>query len=111
MSNDLISRSKLIEFLKFSENRYREKMPKENIKDKSFLGGILCAMFTVFQIVNIQPCAYDVDKVIENLEDKVNEAKDENFNNKTLNISHYYDGLENGFRESIEIVRSGVVNG
>lgn len=68
MSNNLISRSALIDVLKKSEDEYRARIAEENLEDDAFSDGILSAMFSVFQMVNGMPTAYDVDKTVERLE-------------------------------------------
>lgn len=54
----------------------------------------------VISLVNLQPTAYDIDKVVEQLKEQENE-------NGALAEMDWYAGLSQGFHEAIEIVKKG----
>ena len=64
----LISRSELLKVLSEAEDNYRAEHYDCVLGDDTFTEGILSAMFSVFQMVKLQPTAYSVDKVVEELE-------------------------------------------
>lgn len=66
--SDLISRSELLKVLSEAEDKYRAEHDYSVMNDDPFSDGILSAMLSVFQIVTLQPTAYSVDKVVEQLE-------------------------------------------
>lgn len=53
-----------------------------------------------------QPTAYDVDKVVEQLEQKMKRARDK----EQENTSEYFEGEADGFEFAIEIVKKGGSN-
>ena len=57
--------------------------------------------------INKQPTAFDVDKVVEQLEKLANEANDKILEASGLQL--YYDGYENAMRTAVEIVKGGGV--
>lgn len=59
-------------------------------------------------IVDNQPTAFDVDKVVEQLEKLANEANDKILEAGGLQL--YYDGYEDAMRTAVEIVKSGGVD-
>lgn len=58
-------------------------------------------------IVDKQPTAFDVDKVVEQLEKLADEANDKILEAGGLQI--YYDGYEDAMRTAVEIVKGGEV--
>lgn len=90
--SDLISRSALLEEIKRELERGRAIDP--------FFDGTLFHYTGIKAIIENQPTAYDVDKVIEELETK---------KKKSLRL---FDGGSRyvGFEEAIEIVKGGGVN-
>ena len=65
------------------------------------------------QIINDEPTAYDVDEVVEELEDRVNEANNNclcemHENGHTLDFENE-NGRIKGLKEAIEIVKQGGV--
>lgn len=60
-------------------------------------------------IVDEQPTAFDVDKVVEQLEKLADEANDKILEAGGLQL--YYDGYEDAMRTAVEIVKGGGVDG
>lgn len=58
-------------------------------------------------IVDEQPTAFDVDKVVEQLEKLADEANDKILESSGLQL--YYDGYEDAMRTVVEIVKGGGV--
>ena len=58
-------------------------------------------------IVDEQPTAFDVDKVVEQLEKLADEANDKILEAGGLQL--YYDGYEDAMRTTVEIVKGGGV--
>lgn len=58
-------------------------------------------------IVDEQPTAFDVDKVVEQLEKLADEANDKILEAGGLQL--YYDGYEDAMRTMVEIVKGGGV--
>lgn len=56
-------------------------------------------------IVDSQPTAFDVDKVVEQLEKLADEANDKILEAGGLQL--YYDGYEDAMRTVVEIVKGG----
>lgn len=56
-------------------------------------------------IVDEQPTAFDVDKVVEQLEKLADEANDKILEAGGLQL--YYDGYEDAMRTAVEIVKGG----
>lgn len=50
------------------EDEYKSTL-NENCNDDPFSDGVLSALFTVFNTINNQPTAFDVDKVCEQLQE------------------------------------------
>ena len=68
----------------------------------------------IFRYINEQPTAYDIDKVVEELEDRVNEANNNclcemHENGHTLDFENE-NGRIKGLKEAIEIVKQGGVS-
>ena len=63
------------------------------------------------KFINNQPTAYDVDKVVEHLEEKREkhrkDAHAQMYKHKHEDWAQYLDGMQCGIRDSIEIVKSG----
>ena len=60
-------------------------------------------------LIDKQPTAFDVDKVVEQLEKLADEANDKILEDGGLQL--YYDGYEDAMRTAIEIVKGGGVDG
>ncbi len=58
-------------------------------------------------IVDEQPTAFDLDKVVEQLEKLADEANDKILEAGGLQL--YYDGYEDAMRTAVEIVKGGGV--
>ena len=58
--------------------------------------------------INKQTTAFDVDKVVEQLEKLANEANDKILEAGGLQL--YYDGYEDAMRTAVEIVKGGGVD-
>ena len=59
--------------------------------------------------VNNQPTAFDLDKVVEQLEKLADEANDKILEAGGLQL--YYDGNEDAMRTAVEIVKGGGADG
>lgn len=59
----------------------------------------------VNKLINVDdvPTAYDVDKVVEKLKQKMKRARDK----EQENTSEYFEGEADGFEFAIEIVKAG----
>lgn len=62
---------------------------------------------TICEAVDEQPTAFDVDKVVEQLEKLADEANDKILESGGLQL--YYDGYEDAMRTAVEIVKGGGV--
>lgn len=85
----LIDADKLKEAINSSLNTGRETFSPE----------IIC------EAVYEQPTAFDVDKVVEQLEKLADEANDKILEAGELQL--YYDGYEDAMRTAVEIVKGG----
>ena len=56
------------------------------------------------QLIDVQPTAYDLDKVVEQLEEEKKQIE------KSLFHIKYRDGFDGGISRAIEIVKGGVNN-
>lgn len=56
----------------------------------------------VIKHINKQPTAYDTEKVVEQLEEKINKAKSDLSGNFMMVV-----GMETAYKDAIEIVRNG----
>ena len=79
-------------------NRYDEK--KDIVPDNLAEGFV-----QMEKLIKEQPTAYDVDKVVEQLEKLANEANDKILEAGGLQL--YYDGYEDAMRTAVEIVKGG----
>lgn len=59
----------------------------------------------ILEKIDEQPTAFDVDKVVEQLEKLANEANDKILEAGGLQL--YYDGYEDAMRTAVEIVKGG----
>lgn len=89
----LIDADKLKEAINSSLNTGRETFSPE----------IIC------EAVDEHPTAFDVDKVVEQLEKLADEANDKILEAGGLQL--YYDGYEDAMRTAVEIVKGGGVDG
>ena len=58
-------------------------------------------------IIENQPTAFDKEKVIEELNEKADYARNRWLNSTKEGQTKYWEGKENGIREAIEIVKKG----
>lgn len=61
----------------------------------------------ILEKIDEQPTAFDVDKIVEQLEKLANEANDKILEAGGLQL--YYDGYEDAMRTAVEIVKGGGV--
>ena len=106
MSGDLISRSALKEFLVKARNKAGEEKIKAIMQENK--EGFVCAdsMLSAFEIalrvLSTQPTAYDVDKVVEKLQEYQSNFPVDSQND-------YFRGVGIGAKSCIEIVKAGGV--
>lgn len=94
MSNDLISRKALL-----------DKLGRIWGIPDDWDGGIDETCETALDVIENTPTAYDIDEVVERLEEKMS---DTNFEKATQECNEsYLTGLVNGYGEAIEIVKGG----
>lgn len=91
---DLISRSALIESFR---KCYSGHIGMEN-SDNLMMFKSIC------RIINEQPTAYNVEKVVAELEKLADDSNDHMYES-------YFDGKEDGIREAIDIVKRGGIDG
>ena len=77
----------------------------ENDKD-SFYGGICSACGEIRSMISNQPTAYDVDKVVKQLE-VLSDRADYDMSVGEKGMCQYYDGFGDGIDKAIEIVKGG----
>lgn len=65
---------------------------------------------SVIRTIKKQPTAYDVDKVVEQL-DRISDEMNDMIIDLDADCPQYYDGYEDGVQRTIEIVKAGGVNG
>ena len=73
-------------------------------------GGENVKVFSINDIkylLNNEPTTYDVDKVVEQLGQKMKRARDK----EQENTSEYFEGEADGFEFAIEIVKVGGIDG
>ncbi len=95
MQNDLISRSALIEA--FSKNSIFTKVTNAEGKN-------------VLEIINDQPIAYDVEKVVAELEEEVDYQDKKSYEADTfeeVSVSSTRISMRKCYEHAIEIVRNG----
>lgn len=63
--------------------------------------------FAIGAVIDEQPTAFDLDKVVEQLEKLADEANDKILEAGGLQL--YYDGYEDTMRTAVEIVKGGGV--
>lgn len=113
----LIDADKLKKVLSEMEDEYKATL-NENCNDDPFSDGVLSALFTIFSIINNQPTAFDVDKVIEQLDELKDKAQLRRDELSTLKVitSEFIDkkGYERGrvyaFDDAIEVVKDGGID-
>lgn len=76
----------------------------ESIKKKAVSNGneVVFRVNNVIKFFNDSTTAYDIDKVVEKLEELADNSNDHMYES-------YFDGKEDGIREAIEIVKHGCV--
>lgn len=95
MNNDLISRSKVMELI---ESKFVDGCLERG--DETLIDG-----YGLLDEVSDLPTAYDVDKVVEQLEALSSGADDNIMKNE--GSEQYYDGFGDGVDEAIKIVKAG----
>ena len=82
---------------------------KENCKiTGEFKNNFQCVdLVTLGCVIDNQPTAYDVDKVVAELENLADKAND---NIMVSESPQYHDGYEDGVRKAIQIVKGGGVD-
>lgn len=65
--------------------------------------------FAIGAVIDEQPTAFDLDKVVEQLEKLADEANDKILEAGGLQL--YYDGYEDAMRTAVEIVKGGGADG
>ena len=94
----LIDADKLLETLQDLE---------PHCENKDFEYGMSSTMnYYMPKIINDEPTAYDANKVVEKLEQKMKRARDK----EQENTSEYFEGEADGFEFAIEIVKGGGVD-
>lgn len=76
---------------------------KKDLESVTLSNGTLLNTNTVLLLLDKYPTAYDVDKVVEKLEQKMKRARDK----EQENTSEYFEGEADGFEFAIEIVKAG----
>ena len=76
---------------------------KKDFESVTLSNGTLLNTNTVLELLDKYPTAYDVDKVVEQLEQKMKRARDK----EQENTSEYFEGEADGFEFAIEIVKTG----
>jgi len=94
MSNDLISRSALIE--EISSYIFEAANPDER-------RGEHAAKAYICELIDKQPTAYDVDKIVELL-------KSTKFNEQETILADIHQGFNSGIEFSIKMIKAGGVN-
>lgn len=79
---------------------------KKDLESVTLSNGTLLNTNTVLLLLDKYPTAYDVDKVVEKLEQKMKRARDK----EQENTSEYFEGEADGFEFAIEIVKAGGKN-
>lgn len=95
---DLISRSEL---LKDYNKLPIQRVDMVNCGDM-YRNRPLVDLALVKEMIDAQPTAYDINKVVEKLEILADNSNDHMYES-------YFDGKEDGIREAIEIVKHGGV--
>ena len=115
--SDLISRSeyksKLVKALDVLNKEYREALLNEDNDLILAIQNQQSAYMIALRLLDNEPTAYDIDKVVEELEIRVNEANNNclcemHENGHTLDFENE-NGRIKGLKEAIEIVKQGCV--
>lgn len=100
MSNDLISRKAVMDYLQEQQANVIIEKNKNNPVTYDAAKGMLASVDAFMNFIVQAPTAYDVDKVVEQLKDKIE-----------ITWSHdYFGGKKDAFNEAIEIVKGGGVD-
>ena len=111
--SDLISRSELLTSFNNKNIQITFDLPVEEVLGEDvdldnfamlIQDAIQSYKKMVIDTIKNQPTAYDIDKVIVNLEQLADASNDHMYES-------YFDGKEDGIREAIEIVKQGGVSG
>ena len=101
MSDDLISRKALLKQFIVSDSGRR--IPEYDIDNFP----ITLSIKDVKDIIRKAPTVFDKEKVIEELNEKADYARNRWLNSTKEGQTKYWEGKENGIREAIEIVEKG----
>lgn len=100
MSDDLISRKVVMDYLQEQQANVIIEQNKNNPVTYDATKGMLGSADAFINFIIQVPTAYDVDKVVEQLESKIE-----------ITWSHdYLGGRKDAFNEAIEIVKGGGVD-
>lgn len=69
------------------------------------------SLATLASVIDVQPTAYDVDKVVEKLEKRRMDALRHLRENKGTEFGYASECVYNALNEAVEIVKGGGVNG
>lgn len=101
MSNDLISRSAVMDYLREQQTNVIIEKNKNGFVNSDVCDGMCSAIDAFMNFIVQMPTAYDVDKVVEQLEAESKRWKDSG--------EAYEDqkelGVADGFKRAIEIVK------
>lgn len=81
---------------------------KESINNSLNTGKETFPAEIIYEAIDEQPTAYDVDKVVAELEKLADDAND---NIMISESPQYHDGYEDGVQAAIQIVKGGGVDG
>ena len=97
--NDLISRSALLKYFEEEKERIKVDSEKYHIHEEA-VAGMEAALQAITNKVNEMPTAYDIDKVVEELEEKSDDIPIQYEDN-------YEKGFDDGIGYAIDIVKRG----
>lgn len=101
MSNDLISRSAVMDYLREQQANVIIEKNKNGFVNTDVCDGMSSAICAFMNFIMMLPAAYDVDKVVEQLRSEQRRWKDSG--------EEYEDkreiGVSEGFEKAIEIIR------
>lgn len=108
MSNDLISRRLVMDYLREQQSNVIMEKAKENPVTYEATKAIECSISAFMNFIITMPTAYDADKVVEQLEKEGNNIFETHFPEKSFEF--YNNGIARGFWKAEEIVKAGGVS-
>lgn len=99
--------SRLIDADLLKENILKWLKPSK--PDETEMIEVADALVSTMMEIDEQPTAFDVDKVVEQLEKLADEANDKILEAGGLQL--YYDGYEDAMRTAVEIMKGGGADG